>query len=133
MARTYYAERLAAFDWAGIRAACDAVATILRDDPTTDEADGGVAGRYGRIPAHADRADDDGTIRACVYLGRGYHDCPSGSFYAPWSAVPDRVRERDAAWWEAFERAARRYGLDLDAGEGDPTDTYAVLYIHAED
>lgn len=122
MARTYYSERLHAFDWPRIVAdATAAIDELIAAGSSAEEITHGMA----------TAAWEDGGIASMVYLGRGYRDAPSGSFYAPWSAVPDTMRDADERWWDAFNRAAARYGLGLSAGEGDPTDTYAVLYRDA--
>lgn len=121
MARTYYAERLRAYDWARIARDMDEAARLFREnDPM-----GGLT-LFGLAAADLDPNSD--AIRVSAYLGRGYQDSPSQSFYAPWSPVPDRIRERDAAFWDAFERAAQRHGMSLESGDGDPTDTYAMRY-----
>lgn len=128
MAATYYAQLLRAYRWDIIVAALDEAIRRLRltyeEDPAlipTDGVDASVDG----VTANAYLDPDDGDILAQVYLGRTYRDSPSGSFYAPWSAVPDSVRDRDARWYDAFERVANKHGLGITVGEGDPTDTYA--------
>lgn len=139
MAATYYAQLLAAYRWADIRQAIDNAVAVVRD--WFEENDGNLASSptdgwdisYKGILANASYDEGEEEIVASVYLGRGYRDSPSGSFYAPWSAVPDSVRDRDARWWEAFERAAARHGLYLVSGEGDPTDTYVTRNEPIED
>jgi hypothetical protein len=122
MARTYYAQHLASYDWARIAADCDGAIADLVANPGREDAEHGLAS--------ADRPED-GIVRASVYLGRTYRDAPSGSFYAPWSAVPDSVRDADSRWYDALERAARKFGLSIESGEGDPTDTYATRWADA--
>ena len=123
MAATYYAQHLRNWRWDVITASCERALAELRADPAKQEAEAG--GGY------ADRPEP-GVIRAAVYLGRTYRDSPSGSFYAPWAAVPDSVRDADSRWYDALDRAAQKHGLSIEPGEGDPTDTYAMRWEAAE-
>jgi hypothetical protein len=132
MAATYYAQLLRAYQWERIAADCREAIAALRgsDNPRAAVpverglAAACIAENWQGAPV---------TYYAAVYLGRTYQDSPSGRFYAPWSTVPDSVRDQDARWYEALERAAEKHGLSIESGEGDPTDTYATLYEDADD
>lgn len=128
MAATYYSQILHAYNWAWMAETIDLAIESARSklvaDPASSPTDGFDYNHNGML-ANATYDESEQDITASVYLGRTYRDSPSGSFYAPWSAVPDRIREKDAYWYEAFEKVAAKHGLYIMSGEGDPTDTYA--------
>jgi len=139
MAATFYAQRLAAYRWQDIADAIANVIAIVRE--WYEEEGGNLASsptdgwevKHKGILASASYDEGENAIVASVYLGQTFRDSPSGSFYAPWSAVPVALYEKDLSWSLAFERAASKYGLSLVSGEGDPTDTYAMVYADVID
>ena len=133
MAATFYSQILHGWDWEGIARDCKAAIAGWREkagnlnDPQTPldeiEVDDGFASAALDPMAFPSRV-----IKSCGLIGTWTNMAPSGRFYAPWSAVESNVRERDAAYAEALEKAANKFGLSIENGEGDPLDTFACMY-----
>lgn len=123
MAQTYYSQHLRGWDWRGMRRAMESAIELWRAGQRSPEGlaeaevDGWLAFAW----------EEDDQLIAQVYLGRVYLDSPSRSYYAPWSPIPERLRDADERWWDALYRAAEKHGLVITSGDGDPTDTYAQL------
>lgn len=138
MAATYYAQHLASFRWADMVRAVDGAFTAAREyinEHNTLPTDGltHIGTPYPNIIVNVAEDDESDDLMASIYLGRMYRDSPSGSFYAPWTPMPADLRDKDARWWEALEKAAQRHGFALISGEGDPTDTYVYAYRPREE
>ena len=134
MAATFYAQILAAYRWADI---AEAIAEVIREarhrlELSMFPTDGWTT-KVNGLTVNAVVSDDEDEIIGSLYLGTVMNHIPSGRFYAPWSAVSEAVRDKDARWWEALERAAQHHGLVVANGEGDPTDIFIYRYEPIED
>ena len=135
MAATFYAQILAMYRWADIVEAIEAAIREVRQrlDRGDSLPSDGVMYQLAGISANALVNADEDEIVGSIYLGSVMNHIPSGRFYAPWSAVSEAVRDKDARWWEALERAAQHHGLVAANGEGDPTDIFIYRYEPIED
>lgn len=138
MAATFAARIQREFRWGAIEDAIDAVIEAARDRIAAGgiDADPLAEVKHGGVVAFASRADDfageDGIV-ASVFVGRVMDLTPSGSFYAPWTPMPAKVVDRDARYWEAFDKVASLHGLVATNGEGDPTDVFVERHVPIED
>ena len=134
MAATFYAQILHEWGWPEIAEACKTAfeeflfqagdlnnPTIALDEIDIEGPGASAALDHDAFPSRI--------VKASVYLGTWMNMCPSGRFYAPWSAVKHNVRERDGAYSEALDKVGDKFGLSIENGEGDPTDMFANMYF----
>ena len=132
MAATFYAQLLAAYRWddisAAIAEAIRQLRMVLERQPDLVPSEGLMVKVAGITANAIIGTEDDDEIIGSVYLGSVMNHVPSGRFYAPWSPVSEAVRDKDARWWEALEKAGQHHGLVVANGEGDPTDIFIYRY-----
>lgn len=140
MARTLYAQILKEWYWDKISAAMDEAAAAHREN-ITDKSDGNTPpdefvteGKFNDISLWAGNENDgpDGfSVR--LYIGSVMNIYPSGKYYMPWSTnVTEAEAAKDEAFGNAFEKAAAKFNIYLQSGEGDPTDLFLVRYYEWE-
>jgi hypothetical protein len=128
MGATFYSQILHTWNWPGIASDLQDAIAAYREACALREPGDPYPEVIKTRNAVAARGDDGKTVESSEFLGSVMTFAPSGRFYAPWSDVPGRVLSRDAAWFEALERVANKFGLAVEQGEGDPTDMYACMY-----
>jgi hypothetical protein len=78
--------------------------------------------------------DIDGNEFKSVYLGTVFELTPSGKFYMPWcSNVTEEETLEDDEWYDEARYELLQIGAELENGEGDPCDLFAVIWIYRYD
>lgn len=96
------------------------------DEPGTPDVNTGIdwARVQEALESQGDEYTDEcGNRVKALFLGSVFSLVPSGKYYTPFATgnVEEEEAESDAAWFQAVDEEAGKYGLSVGSAEGDPT------------